>query len=302
MKRRDFLKTSAIGTVGASLLPLALHNKNQLHAQTTSPQVVWIENGEPEQLLQEALKELGGMGKFISKGDVVVVKPNIGWAKTPEFAATTNPDLIGAIVKECYEAGAKSVQVFDHTCNAWNRCYKYSGIEEKAEKNGAKISQTYKHKFKNLSIKGELIKEWPIYTDYIEADKIINVPIAKHHSLDRVTLGLKNLMGVMGGNRGSIHNKFGQKLADINSKLLPTLTIIDAYRILTANGPTGGNLAHVKQPKTLVASSCTVSADFVSLDLFGHKLEDVQHIKVAAERGLNKFDLSSLSVKKVQLS
>jgi uncharacterized protein (DUF362 family) len=302
MKRRDFIKATTIGAIGMNLVPFSLHKNNQLNAQSATPDVVWIENGEPEVLFQTAMKELGGMNKFISKGDVVVVKPNIGWAKTPEFAATTNPDLVAEIVKQCKEAGAKEVKVFDHTCNPWQRCYNLSGIEEKAKENGAKLTQTYDHKYTNLAINGEYIKEWPIYKDYIEADKMINVPIAKHHSLDRVTLGLKNLMGVMGGRRGSLHNNFGYKMADINSKLIPTLTIIDAYRILKANGPTGGSLSDVKLSKTLIASSCTVSADYVALDLFGHKLHEVQHISIANEHGLNKFNLSKLNIQKVKLA
>jgi len=300
MKRRDFLKATAVGALGVNLLPLTYPNK--LKAEDPFPQVVWVENGEPEQLLEAALRELGGMNQFVSKGDVVVVKPNIGWAKKPEFAANTNPDLVGAIVKECYTAGAKEVKVFDNTCNAWNRCYQYSGIEAAARQYGGKVTQTYNHRYKNIRINGEAIKEWSLYQDYLEADKIINVPIAKHHSLDRVTLGLKNLMGVMGGNRGSLHSNFGQKLADINMKLLPTLTIIDAYRILVANGPTGGNLADVREKKTLVASTCTVSADVTALKLFGHKMEQVQHIRIATERGMNKFDLNNLQVKTIRLA
>lgn len=302
MKRRDFIKTTAIGTIGANLVPLSLHKSNQLKAQTTRPDVVWVENGEPEALFNTAMKELGGLSKFISKGDVVVIKPNIGWARTPEFATTTNPDLVAEIIKQCKEAGAKEVKVFDHTCNPWQRCYNLSDIKEKSEANGAKITQTYDHKYTDLAINGEYIRDWPIYRDYLDADKVINVPIAKHHSLDRVTLGMKNLMGVMGGRRGSLHNNFGHKIADINSKLIPTLTIIDAYRILIANGPTGGSLSDVKLTKTLIASPCIVSADFVALDLFGYKLHDVQHISIAYERGLNKFDLTKLNVKKVKLA
>ncbi len=302
MKRRDFIKTTAIGTIGVNLVPLALQKTSQLQAQSKAHDVIWVENGEPEALLQTAMKELGGMGKFISKGDVVVIKPNIGWAKTPEFAATTNPDLVAEIIKQCKEAGAKEVKVFDHTCNPWQRCYNLSGIKEKAELQGAKLTQTYKHKYVDLPIDGKYIKEWPIYKDYLDADKVINVPIAKHHSLDRVTLGLKNLMGVMGGRRGSLHNNFGHKMADINSKLIPTLTIIDAYRILTANGPTGGSLSDVKLTKTLIASSCTVSADFTALQLFMRSLYDVQHIQIAYDRGLNKFDLDKLNAKKVTLA
>lgn len=302
MRRRDFIKTTTIGAIGVNLVPFSLYKNTQLNAQSAKPDVIWIENGEPEALFQTAMKELGGMNKFISKGDVVVVKPNIGWAKTPEFAATTNPDLVAEIIKQCKEAGAKEVKVFDHTCNPWQRCYNLSGIEEKAKEKGAKLTQTYDHKYTNLATNGEYIKEWPVYKDYLEADKVINVPIAKHHSLDRVTLGLKNLMGVMGGRRGSLHNNFGYKMADINNKLIPTLTIIDAYRILKANGPTGGSLSDVKLTKTLIASSCTVSADYVALDLFGHKLHEVQHISIANERGLNKFDLNKLNIKKVKLA
>ena len=302
MKRRDFIKATAIGAIGTGLAPFSLQKNTYLNAQGKIPDVVWIENGEPEILVKTAIKELGGMNKFISKGDVVVIKPNIGWARTPEFAATTNPDLVAEIVKECKEVGAKEVKIFDHTCNPWQRCYNLSGIEDKASAAGAKVTQAYDHKYKDLAIGGEYVKDWPIYKDYLDADKVINVPIAKHHGLDRVTLGIKNLMGVMGGRRGSLHNNFGHKMADINSKLLPTLTIIDAYRILTANGPTGGNLADVKLTRTLIASSCIVSVDFVALDLFGHKLHEIQHISMAYERGLNKFDLTKLNIKKVKLT
>ncbi|MEJ2054441.1 MAG: DUF362 domain-containing protein [Calditrichaceae bacterium] len=302
MKRRNFIKAAAIGAISAKFVPFTLYKNSALNAQNKYPDVVWVENGEPGALLQTAMKELGGMNTFIAKGDVVVIKPNIGWARTPEFAATTNPDLIAEIVRQCKDAGAKEVKVFDHTCNPWQRCYNLSGIKENAESNGAEITQTYDHKYKNLAINGKYIKEWPIYKDYLDADKVINVPIAKHHGLDRVTLGLKNLMGAMGGSRGSLHNNFANKMADINSKILPALTIIDAYRILTANGPTGGNLADVKLTKTLIASTCTVSADFTALELFGHKIDHVQHIKTAAERGLNKFDLTKLNVKKVKLA
>jgi uncharacterized protein (DUF362 family) len=153
-----------------------------------------------------------------------------------------------------------------------------------------------------ISIKGKLISEWPIYKDYLEADKVINVPVAKQHSLSKVTLGLKNLMGVMGGERGDIHKKFPIKLADINSKILPTLTIIDAYRILTKGGPVGGNLANVKKTKTLIASPCTVSADYIALELFGLALRQVEHIKYASENGLAIYDLSKINLKRITIS
>jgi uncharacterized protein (DUF362 family) len=233
------------------------------------PDVVRIENGEPAALLRAALQKMGGMGRFISRGDVVVIKPNIGWDRPPELAANTNPELVAELVKECLQAGAKRVKIFDRTCNNPLRCYANSGIEAAAAAVGAEVSHIDESRFKEISLKsGEVLKTWPIYQDYLEADKIINVPIAKHHGLSRLTLGLKNLMGVMGGSRGQLHNNFQKKLIDVVSEILPTLTVIDAYRILTDNGPSGGYPADVKLTRTLVMSPCPVAADMAVLDLF----------------------------------
>ena len=299
MKRRQFIKTGTIGTIGASLLPGVLQGQKS----NTPPDVVRVNNGEPGQLLEAALAALGGMKKFISDGDVVIVKPNMGWDRAPEYAANTNPDLMAAIIKSSYQAGAKEVKVFDRTCNNARRCYKNSRIEEMARAADAKVFQIRKNKFSTIKLKnGQELKEWAIYEDYLEADKVINVPIAKHHSISQVTLGTKNLMGVMGDNRGSIHSDFDIKLADITSELLPNLTIIDAYRLLTANGPSGGNLADVKLQKSLIASSCMVTADVVALDLFDLSLDRVGHLNEMVKRGMNKFDLENLNIKEINLS
>lgn len=299
MKRRKFVKTSIAGIVAAG----TLNGLDFLSAQDNYPDAVWVENGEPEQLFQNAMKELGGLKRFINKNDVVVIKPNIGWDRAPEYAANTNPDLIKIIVQECYKAGAETVKIFDRTCNNEQRCYKNSKIQKLAEEAGADVYHMRKNKYVEVSIKdGKTLSSWDIYKDYIDADKVINVPIAKHHSLDKVSLGLKNLMGVMGGKRGSIHTGFHEKLIDIDKEILPTLTIIDAYRILTNGGPQGGNLAHVQTKKTLIASPCIVSADYLALDLFGHSVDSIGHIKEAINRGINKYNINNLNVKKVTLS
>ena len=298
MKRRTFIKTGAIGTMAASVIPLNLFGQDQ----KILPDAVRVLNGEPAQLFQKAMASLGSMSRFVSKGDIVVIKPNMGWDRAPQYAANTNPDLVVEIVKSCFEAGAKEVNIFDRTCNDPRRCYRSSEIEEKASAAGADVSQIRKNKFTSIKLnEAEILKEWPVYEDYLEADKVINVPVAKHHSLSRVSLGLKNLMGVMGGNRGSIHSGFDSKLADIGSAILPTLTIIDAYRILTGNGPTGGNLADVKLQRTLIASSCVVTADYLSLDMFGLSLPQVGHIEEMVKRGKNKYNLQKLNVKEINL-
>jgi len=300
MNRRGFLELAGASVAGSALLSQTL--QPLFAASTPPPHAVWVENGEPAALLSAALKEMGGVSRFISRGDVVVVKPNIGWDRAPQYAANTNPDLVAAVVRECLNAGAKTVKVFDRTCNNPLRCYSNSQIEQKAKEAGADVSQIRENRFVDKAINGEIIKQWPIYKDFLEADKTINLPIAKHHSLGRLTLGMKNLMGVMGGGRGDLHNDFQRKIIDIDRTILPTLTIIDAYRILTANGPVGGNLAHVKQPRTLIMSQCVVSADYLALDLFGLKVEEVNLVGEALKRGMNTFDVKSLNVKRVRLA
>jgi uncharacterized protein (DUF362 family) len=299
MRRREFLKTSLVAGAGSLLLG---NQFDLFSAPSSMPDAVWVSGGEPAQLLKSALNAFGGIKTFISKGDVVVIKPNIGWDRAPEFAANTNPELVSAAVKACFEAGAAKVKVFDRTCNNPNRCYDNSGIEEMAEKFGADVQQVRTQKFKMTALpNGELVKEWPIYRDYLEADKVINIPVAKHHSLAMVTLGLKNLMGVMGGKRGNIHSSFQTKLIDITSHILPTLTIIDAYRIMLRNGPSGGSLDDVKLTKTLIASPCTVTADYLALRLFDHQLDEVGHLKNAYRRQLNRFDPAKLNLKTINL-
>jgi uncharacterized protein (DUF362 family) len=301
MKRRTFIKKATLGTAAAGMVPFSL--KAMQNDATVIPDVVWIENGEPEQLINAALYEMGGIEKYIKQGDVVVIKPNIGWDRAPQFAANTNTLLIKELSRLCFSAGAKQVKIFDRSCNNERRCYHNSQIEETASDTGADVIHIRPNKFVQHKIKnGRIIKEWPIYGEYFEADKIINVPVAKHHSLSRVSLGLKNLMGVMGGNRGVLHSDFDQKLIDIDADILPTMTIIDAYRVLTGNGPGGGNLSDVSLRKSLILSTCTVTADLAGLDLFGLHLNQVGHLKEALSRKLNKFDPQSYNLKKIQLA
>ena len=287
-----------MGSLGVGFLPAISHGQKN----NEIPEAVRVNNGEPAELFQTAILALGGMERFIDKGDSVVIKPNIGWARAPELAADTNPDLIAEVVKACLKAGAGEVKVFDRTCNDPRRCYSASGIEDKASMAGAKVTHIRKNKFTTIKLKnGKTLKEWEIYEEYLEADKIINIPIAKHHSLSRVSLGVKNLMGVMGGNRGSLHTGFDLKIADICTQILPTLTLIDAYRILKANGPTGGNPADVILQKSLIASDCTVTADHLALDYFSLSLPQVGHIQEMINRGTHKYDLSKLNYKQINL-
>jgi uncharacterized protein (DUF362 family) len=301
MKRRHFIKNSSLGLLGINFIPQ--HLSADSNRTKNMPDVVWAQNGEPDHLLTAALTQYGGIERFISPGDTVVIKPNMGWDKEPQFAANTNPVLIKKITELCFEAGTKTVKIFDNSCNNPRRCYENSGIQTLAGEAGADVIQMREKRYVALKIKnGKILKEWPVYLDYMDADKTINVPIAKHHSLCKVSLGLKNLMGVMGGNRGLLHTEFDLKLIDIDQEIMPTLTIIDAYRILTNNGPVGGDLADVDVKKTLIISDCLVSADVTALQLFDLKLQQVGYLKEAVNRKLNKYDPTNLEIKKISLS
>jgi uncharacterized protein (DUF362 family) len=250
----------------------------------------------PGERARKAVGLVGGMSSFVSRGDVVVLKPNIGWDRSPEQAANTDPEFVVAVAEMCLAAGARSVRIFDRTCNDARRCYVNSGVknvvEQFARRNRVEDTLRIYHvedrKFVRTSIPNALsIKEWDLYRDALEADKIVNVPIAKHHSLAGITLGLKNMMGIMGGNRGQIHYRLSECLVDLHRRVPVALTVIDAGRVLVRNGPSGGNLADVKSFGKAFASRDVVAADVVAAEkIFRQAPRDVGHIGKAMESGL----------------
>ena len=301
--RRQFMKTAG----AAGLAMSGLGNISYLFGEekTAFPglDLAVVQNSDPANMVRKAVEMLGGIGQFVKKGDVVVVKPNIGWDRVPEQAATTNPEVVAEIVNLCLKAGASKVKVFDNTCNQARRCYKRSQIEDAAEKAGADVSHMYPQKYKKVKIEnGVVLQSWKFYQDALEADVFINVPIAKHHSLSKVTLGLKNIMGIIGGNRGKIHNQFEKKIVDLNTVVKSQLTIIDAVRMLMDNGPVGGNLNDVKQMDTIVAGVDPVAVDAYAATLFGHKPRDLGFIREAHDRGLGNMKLKELKIEKVNLA
>jgi uncharacterized protein (DUF362 family) len=300
--RRHFLKIAGMAGIAISGIindPLVSRAEKKI---TTPIDLAVVQNSDPAMLVQKAINILGGISKFVKKGDVVVVKPNIGWDRVPEQAATTNPDVVAEIVRLCLKAGASKVKVFDSTCNQARRCYLRSNIEKAASKAGADVTYIYEQKFKKVNIpEGKELKSWEFYRDALEADVFINVPIAKHHSMSRVTLGLKNIMGVIGDNRGKIHNHFDVKIVDLNTIIKPQLTILDAVRILMKNGPTGGSLNDVKQMNMVIAGVDPVAIDAYGATLFGLKPEELGFLREAKNRGLGKMDLNTLKIERVDL-
>ena len=295
MQRRDFIKKTVGAVVTFPFLPKILLSSDKLNY----PDIVVTKNGTPRALVRKAIEELGGMSRFVKRGDIVVVKPNISWDRVPEQAATTNPEVVAEVVRLCFEAGAKKVKVFDRTLNEPKRCYRRSGIEKAAKKAGADVHYVYKRMFKTVSFpEGELIKSWPLYKEVLDADRIINIPVVKNHSIAGVTLGMKNYMGFLGGNRGRFHRYFDVKITDLNTKIRADLILLDTYRILVRNGPTGGNLADVVLKKTVVAGVDPVAVDSFGATLLGINPTELPFLKEAHKRGLGEIDFKNkLSIK-----
>jgi uncharacterized protein (DUF362 family) len=259
------------------------------------PDLAVITGDDPAQLARQALEELGGIRRFVARGDVVLVKPNIGWDRTPEQAADTNPDVVAEIVRQCSNAGAKRVVVTDVSCNDPRRCFERSAIAAAAQNAGAEVILPDPAMFKEVDLQGELLRAWPVFSPFLNADKIINVPIAKHHSLTGTTLGMKNWYGMLGGPRHQLHQKIHESLVDLADFVRPTLTMIDCYRILIRNGPTGGNLQDVLLKKTMVAGTDPVALDaYVAKAYWDLDVAALPYLKIAADRGLGTYEFEKV--------
>jgi len=251
------------------------------------------------QITRSVIEALGGMKRFVKSGDVVVVKPNIGWDRRPEYGANTHPLVVKAIVEEALKAGAKRVKVFDNPCNEPRRCYENSGIPAalKGVEN-VEVKQMEDERYRKVKLNGVALKEWELYSEATSANVFINVPIAKHHSLTRLSLASKNVMGIMGGNRGYIHRDIEEALADVNVAVKSNLTIVDATRILMNHGPSGGSLKDVKILNRVMASTDMVAVDAYATTLFGIAPKDISITVTAAKRGLGEMDLNKIKIVK----
>jgi uncharacterized protein (DUF362 family) len=242
-----------------------------------------------------AIDRLGGMSRFISPGDRVLIKPNVGWDRQPELATNTNPDLVGAMVKLCRNARASEVWVTDVSINDPYRSFSRSGIESAVQKSGGSVKFTSEEDFVLTDLKGRVLSVWPVSRFFHEVDKVINMPVVKHHSLSKCTVSMKNWYGVLGGRRNRLHQDINTSIADLATAIRPTLTVVDATRVLVRNGPTGGNLADVSIENTIIAGLDEVALDSFSLGFLGVNASDVPFLALGEKRGLGITDWKSLN-------
>ena len=302
MNRREFLRqvglvSAGLAVVSPEVLRLA---PRALAAEQPKPVVSVAEGKDYAALVSSVLAPLGGMAAFVKPGNRVVVKPNIGWDRKPELAATTHPDVVKALVQLALGAGAARVLVFDRPCNEERRCYTNSGIQAAVQSlNDDRAMCVFMDERKFVPVdmpNAKSLKQFTFYQDALEADCYINAPIAKHHGSSGLTLSLKNTMGVVGGSRGHIHMSLDQRIADLNTVIKSHLVVIDATRILLRNGPSGGSPKDVKVLDTLIASADPVAADAYATTLFGMKPEDLASTVAAYDLGLGEMDLSKVQV------
>ncbi len=286
---------------GLLLVPLARGLGADPVRPAAAGPVVQVKGSSPYEITQRAVAELGGMAKIVSRGDVVMVKPNIGWNRTVEQAACTNPEVLRAVIELAFAAGAKKVIVMDNTCHKAEDCYQRSGIEAMARKAGAEMRYSDENRLVVHDFKGEVLGKWPVFRDHLEVDKFINVPVLKHHGSSGLTMAMKNLYGILGGNRGKLHRDMGENIADLANGFRSDLVVIDAFRVLVRNGPVGGRLSDVELRQTVIASTHIMHTDVAAAALFGRDARDVEYLQAAYARKMGEIDIARIQLKNLAI-
>lgn len=306
MQRRQFFRKSlacllAGSTVGKTVLRA---DSPKILQDSPFPDLVAVKGGQPAALFDRGISALGGMARFVAKGQTVVVKPNIGWDAPPEQAANTNPALVRRIVEHCLEAGARRVYVLDHTCDPWRKAYQNSGIQTATRDAGGKMvpGNDSAHYGKIDIPKGRSLKSADVHELIAQCDVLLNVPVLKNHGGAVVSLAMKNLMGVV-WDRGWWHrNDLHQCIADFPTWRKPDLNIIDGYRALLRNGPQGVSVKDTAVLRQMVLSTDIVAADTAATLLQGKKAREVPFLAHARDLGLGTTRLSDLRIKRIVLS
>ncbi len=317
LTRAEFLKILAAGSAGVLFLGGAedalagitgVHDdldqaalNGDLGAAVTAGAVLAVAKGtSATSNVQRAIAAVGGMKRFVHAGNTVVIKPNICTSRAPQYAATTNPTVVATLVRLARGAGASRVLVMDTPISADpTTSYNASGIAAAVKAAGGSMQVMGRTGFANYAIPGHLLHTHPLYSTIVNANVLINAPIAKQHGSTGLTLAGKNMMGCTYDRKRMHTLGLSQSIAEINAKLRPELTVMDAMRILVRNGPTGGNLGDVVMKNTVIACTDWVAVDAYATRLFGKTPGFVPYIQAATNMGLGKGNLSGIVIKNV---
>lgn len=314
MDRRDFIDSLGrgakalgaawlLGSLPRGLVELAAEAASPPLAAGALPDLVAVKGGLAASRVDAALAAAGGIGRFVKKGSLVVVKPNMGWDVRPELAANTDPAVVRRLVELCLAAGARRVLVFDHSCDAWRASYANSGIEAAAKAAGAEMgpahAESYYQAVENKGAK--TLRAAKVHELVLEADTFINVPILKHHGGAGMTAAMKNLMGMV-WDRGSFHSSgLDACIAESVSLRKPDLNIVDAGRVMLSGGPRGGAASRYARQDLLLLSTDIVAVDVAAARTLGPGPAAFEYIGRAAAAGLGRADLEKLDIRRIEL-
>jgi uncharacterized protein (DUF362 family) len=316
MDRRDFLKKTGPAVALAAVTGgtgLVFHNRETTRRRTlfvksasfevppdpSLPALTSATNPDHVAALNAALDAIGGIERFIHTGERVVLKPNVGWDRTPAQGANTHPVLVSEMVRLCLDAGAAQVVVADVSCNDPRRSFLRSGIKEAGETAGASVMLPTPEDFVDVDLGGSVLTRWPVLKHFVQADRLINMPIVKQHSLTRCTIGMKNLYGILGGRRNRLHQEIDQSIVDLAAFVRPTLTVVDATRVMFRGGPQGGSLDDVSIENTVMCSTDQVAADARAAEFLGLSGRQVGHIALAAQSGIGSLDYRAAGYREI---
>jgi uncharacterized protein (DUF362 family) len=262
----------------------------EVPADPRFPQVALAYNTNHALALSLALDAIGGIRRFIKPGEKVLLKPNVAFDRVPEQAVNTNPVVVGEMVRQCKEAGASRIYVTDNGSLEPEIVFSRSGIKNSVEQNGGTILYLGDDDFLRDNLRGKFIKEWPVLRYIYEVDRLINMPIAKHHGFVYGTASMKNFFGAIGGIRDSLHDQIDQAIVDLASFFRPTLTVIDATRVLMRTGPAGGSSGDVRICDSVICATDQVAADSRACEFLGGSVKEINHVVLAARQGLGQID------------
>jgi len=261
------------------------------------PKMSIIHGRNRKQTLQLALKSIGGMERFIKKGDRVLLKVNAAFASPQMLAATTHPQVVSEITRLCLDAGASAVIVSDNPINDPGSCFTLSGIADATRSSGARLFLPRDDAFRPFSVPGgKLIRNWPVlYEPLMDINKVIGTAPVKDHHRSGASMIMKNWYGLLGGRRNIFHQEIQTIITELAMMIRPTLVILDGTTTMMTNGPTGGSLADLKDTGTMIAGTDQVAVDAFGATLLGRSLNDLPFIGMAEAAGLGTANYKSLN-------
>ena len=274
----------------------------KLEANKLLPTMAIAHGTEHEKTIRAALGALGGMGRFIQHGDVVMIKPNVAFDRSPALAATTHPDALRAVAKLCFEAGAAKVVIADNPINSPTGCFLKSGLTAVAAELNLELLYPELASFSPLQMNGEILQHWTFFNaPFKHATKVIGLAPCKDHNLCHSSMTMKNWYGLLGGRRNQFHQHIHSIVSDFALMMKPTLVILDGMNVLMRNGPTGGRLSDVKPMNTIVAGTDMVAVDsYGYANLLERDIAELTYIHKAHDRGLGNKNWKDAFYKEVQ--